>query len=298
MPLPLVLPGAHRRRSPGVDDRHARHLVRRHLPGPDELLRATSRSSPEPFLQMYPEFKLPPEQMKAWLADRTGRHRRRAISRSGSAGRSATAFRSRATICRSRSSGDAWEFNIDGIYDGADGRRQDAVLLPLRLPRREPAASATGQVGWYVVKIDDPSQAAADGADARRDVRQLVGRDEDDDREGVHRGFAKQIGDIGAIMIAIARRRAVHDPAGRRQHDGAVGARADQRAGGAQDARASPTAGSCAGARRVAAHRGPRRRRSGWRVAWLDRRSAAIRPAACCRRFVLPAARPRDRRRR
>ena len=49
--------------------------------------------------------------------------------------------------------------------------------------------------------------------------------------KGFVEGFAKQIGDIGAIMIAILVGGALHDAAGRGQHDGAVGARAHQRAG-------------------------------------------------------------------
>ena len=62
--------------------------------------------------------------------------------------------------------------------------------------------------------------------------------------KGFVEGFANQIGDIGAIMIAILVGRALHDSAGRRQHDGAVGARAHERAGRAQDARLLRTARS------------------------------------------------------
>ena len=59
-------------------------------------------------------------------------------------------------------------------------------------------------VGWYVVKIDDPSQAPQMAAKLDCDVRELAGGDQDDDRERrSSQGFAKQIGDIGAIMVAI-----------------------------------------------------------------------------------------------
>ena len=107
----------------------------------------------------------------------------------------------------------------------------------------ENRARRDGQVGWYIVKIDDPAQAAEIARDARRAVRELVGRDQDRDREGVPAGLRNQIGNIGAIMIAILVGRVVHAILARGgQHDGAVGARADQRARGAEDARVLRTA--------------------------------------------------------
>ena len=103
MPLPRRLPGpsaagARRRRG------HAPDVVRRHLPGSAELLRATSRSSRSAFLEIYPEFILPPDQVKAWLADRqgaiVGEGARRAVRledrRSRSAARAPSTSRSRA----------------------------------------------------------------------------------------------------------------------------------------------------------------------------------------------------------
>ena len=95
---------------------------------------------PEPFLKIYPEFKLPPDQMKAWLADRQG-----AIVGVDLAKRFGWKIGDRiplqGTIWQPKQ-GQVWEFNIVGIYDGDARRRQDAVLLPLRLPRREPRVRA------------------------------------------------------------------------------------------------------------------------------------------------------------
>ena len=114
----MPLPESYGERSPDDrrrEGRHARELVRRLLPGDHELLRQHGGRA-RSWLRMYPEFQVPDDQKKAWLADRAGRHRRRRSRRSDSAGRSAIASRS-----RPRSSGDRttwrWEFNIDGIYD-------------------------------------------------------------------------------------------------------------------------------------------------------------------------------------
>ena len=106
--------------------------------------------------------------MKAWLADRQG-----AIVGVDLAKRFGWKIGDRmplkGTIYRPKNGGDTWEFNIVGIYDGEPGVDKTQLLLPLRLPRREPAASTgAGTVGWYVVKIKDASQSKRDGADLRR----------------------------------------------------------------------------------------------------------------------------------
>ena len=72
---------------------------------------------PEPFMKIYPEYKLPPEQMKAWLDDRQG-----AIVGVDLARRFGWKIGDRipigATIWQPRGGGTTWEFNIVGIYDG------------------------------------------------------------------------------------------------------------------------------------------------------------------------------------
>ncbi len=99
---------------------------------------ATIALEPEPYFEMYPEIHLPPEQMKAWLADRQG-----AVVGRDLANRFGWKIGDRipiqATIYQHKSSGNTWEFNLVGIYDGGAGCRQDQFLLPLRLSGRRPA---------------------------------------------------------------------------------------------------------------------------------------------------------------
>ncbi|MGE4054395.1 MAG: ABC transporter permease, partial [Vicinamibacterales bacterium] len=75
---------------------------------------------PEPFMAIYPEYQLPPEQMKAWLADQQG-----AIVGRDLAERFGWSVGDRipiqATIWQPKDGGSTWEFIIVGIYDGADG---------------------------------------------------------------------------------------------------------------------------------------------------------------------------------
>ena len=113
-----------------------------------------------------------------------------------------------------------------------------------------------GIVGWYVVRLADPDARRRGDRGDRRAVRQLAVRDQDRDREGVRRLVRQADGQHRAAHPDHRRRRLLHAPAGDRQHDGDLGARADRRARGAQDDRLLRPARPRPGAGRV----GPDRR--------------------------------------
>lgn len=156
---------------------------------------------PEPFLKIYPEFELPPDQYKAWLADRQG-----AIVGVDLAKRFGWKLGDRipiqATIWQPKQGGQVWEFNIVGLYDGAPG--VDKTQLFFRYDYLdENRADGEGLVGWYIVKIADPSQAQAMGATFDGMFANSPAETKTTTEKGFVEGFAKQVGDIGAIMIAI-----------------------------------------------------------------------------------------------
>src|SRR5262245_31114693 len=70
---------------------------------------------PEPFMKVYPEFRVPPEEIKAWLGDRQG-----ALVGKDLAARFGWKVGDRipltGTIWQPKH-GDTWEFNVSGIYD-------------------------------------------------------------------------------------------------------------------------------------------------------------------------------------
>jgi putative ABC transport system permease protein len=71
---------------------------------------------PEPYLKLMPEFKVPPEQVKAWAAHRQGALVGRDIAaRYG--WKIGDRIPIRATIWVPKE-GSTWYFNVDGIYDG------------------------------------------------------------------------------------------------------------------------------------------------------------------------------------
>jgi len=156
---------------------------------------------PEPFMKIYPEYTLPPEQIKAWLADRQG-----AIVGVDLARRFGWKIGDRipigATIWQPKGGGQTWEFNIAGIYDGEQG--VDKTQFFFRYDYLdENRAGGNGLVGWYVVKIADASQSQAMGATFDAMFENSDAETKTTTEKGFVEGFANQVGDIGAIMIAI-----------------------------------------------------------------------------------------------
>ena len=156
---------------------------------------------PEPFLRVYPEYRLPADQIRAWLSDRQG-----AIVGRDLADRFGWKIGDRipltGTIWQPKQ-GEAWEFNISGIYDGADG--VDKTQFFFRYDYLDEGRAAWGGlVGWYVVKIADPANAVELSRTFDEMFANSAAETKTTTEKGFVESFAKQIGDIGAIMIAIS----------------------------------------------------------------------------------------------
>ena len=155
---------------------------------------------PEPFMKIYPEFKLPPDQAKAWLADRQG-----VIVGADLAKRFGWKIGDRiplvGTIWQPKQ-GQVWTFNVAGIYDGEQG--VDKTQFFFRYDYLdENRARGEGLVGWYVVKIADASQAQQMAAKFDAMFANSSSETKTTTEKGFVEGFAKQVGDIGSIMVAI-----------------------------------------------------------------------------------------------
>jgi putative ABC transport system permease protein len=156
---------------------------------------------PEKFMQIYEEFQLPPDQMKAWLADRQG-----AIVGRDLADRFGWSIGDRiplqATIWQPKGGGTTWEFNVVGIYDGADGIDKTQFFFRYDY-LDENRVLGEGSVGWYVVKIADPSRSQALAAQFDDMFANSSFETKTTTERGFAESFANQVGDIGAMMIAI-----------------------------------------------------------------------------------------------
>ena len=158
----------------------------------------------ETWFQMYPEFTVPPDQMKAWLADRQG-----AIIGSTLANRFNWKVGDRvplqATIF-ARPDGRAWEFNISGIYDSPI-KGTDKTQLFFHWNYLNEAVRNTqfaNQVGWYVVKVNNPDESPVVAKKIDEMFANSPTETKTDSEKNFVAGWAKQIGNISLMTQLIA----------------------------------------------------------------------------------------------
>ncbi len=157
--------------------------------------------NPEPFLAMYPEYVLPEDQKQAWLATRTG-----AVVGRTLAERFEWSIGDRVPLTSPiwpREGDAAWEFEIVGIYDGAKKSTDTSGFFFRYDYFDEGRSRGEGLVGWYMVRVDDPDRAAqiAEAIDA--EFANSPHETKTEPEGAFAQGFVQQMGNIGAILIAI-----------------------------------------------------------------------------------------------
>lgn len=96
-----------------------------------------------------------------------------------------------------------WEFEIVGIYH-AEEKNADEASMFFRYDYFEEARQKNkGQVGWYIIRISDPDKAAAVAAAIDKDFENSPYETKTQPEGAMAKGFAQQIGDIGAIVMAV-----------------------------------------------------------------------------------------------
>lgn len=157
---------------------------------------------PEEFMKMYPEYKLPKEQMDAWLKTRTGAIAGRSIAnRFG--WKVGDKIPLMATYWRSKKTDRLWTFDLVGIYDGARKETDTSSFYFRHDYFDEMRAGGEGMIGWYIIKVKDPKHAedVAKAIDAEFANSPFETKTE---TEGAFvKGFAEQAGNIGAIVIFV-----------------------------------------------------------------------------------------------
>jgi putative ABC transport system permease protein len=156
---------------------------------------------PELFLQIFGEFRVPPDQAAAWLKDRQG-----AIAGRDLANRFGWKIGDRIPLIGTLyqpKQGVAWDFNLVGIYDAEAGADNSQFFFHYAY-LDENRANNEGVVGWYVVKIADPAQAVALSRTFDDMFANSSAETKTTTQKGFIDGFAKQVGDLGAIVIAVS----------------------------------------------------------------------------------------------
>ncbi len=157
---------------------------------------------PEEFLEMYPEFLLTEEEKARWLETRTG-----AVAGRVTADRFGWKVGDRipiqATAWTHSGGKRTWEFELVGIYEGAEKGTDTSNFLFRHDYFDEARDFGRGQVGWYYVRVEDPDKAV-DVAKAIDDQFANSPFETKAETEGAFlKAFADQVGDIGTIIMAV-----------------------------------------------------------------------------------------------
>jgi len=157
---------------------------------------------PEELFDMFPEYIISDEQKAAWLATRSG-----VIVGRGLAERFGWKLGDRipinATIWTKKDGGRTWEFDIVGIYDGAE-KGTDTSQFFIRYDFfDETRQNGTGLVGWYTVRVSDPDKAAEVAAAIDAEFANSANETKAEPEGAFIQGFANQIGNIGFIIMSI-----------------------------------------------------------------------------------------------
>jgi len=157
---------------------------------------------PECMLRMYPEFAMPEEQKKAWIADRQG-----AIVGRQTAAKFGWKVGDRiplqATIWRKQDNSQNWEFNLDGIYSGTEQGTDETQFFFHYKYFDESRQFAQGNVGWYVVRIANASQAPQIAAALDEQFANSPAETKTTTEKAFVQAFANQVGNIALIVRSI-----------------------------------------------------------------------------------------------
>lgn len=157
---------------------------------------------PEELFDMFPEFILSDEHKAAWLETRSG-----AVAGRGLAERFGWKVGDRipinATIWNKKDGGRTWEFDLVGIYDGAEKGTDTSQLFFRYDFFDETRAMGEGMVGWYTVRVEDPDRAAEVAAAIDAEFANSATETKTEPEGAFIQGFANQIGNIGFIIMSI-----------------------------------------------------------------------------------------------
>jgi putative ABC transport system permease protein len=157
---------------------------------------------PEEYLAMYPEILLSGAARAPWLKTRSGAIAGRQIAeRFG--WKVGDRIPIQATVWTRKGGESTWEFDLVGIYDGAD-RGTDTTMFLFRHDFFEESRQfGQGQVGWYTVRIAEPERAAEVAAAIDAEFANSPYETKTEAEGAFLQGFADQIGDVGLIFTSI-----------------------------------------------------------------------------------------------
>jgi putative ABC transport system permease protein len=157
---------------------------------------------PKAFLDIYPEFVLPPDQKEAWLRTRTGAVAGRKLATKWH-WKVGDRIPLQGTFNRPIGGGNLWTFDLVGIYDGKQDETDTTQFFFRHDYLEENRVFGKGMTGWYYIKVKDPKNAESIAKRVDETFANSPYETKTETEKAFVKGFAEQMGNIGAIVVAI-----------------------------------------------------------------------------------------------
>jgi putative ABC transport system permease protein len=150
------------------------------------------------FRKVFPEFVVPDAQWQNFVKDRQG-----AVVGAKLAKRFGFKVGDRVPIQGTILPG-TWEFNIDAIYAGKDGNQDETQFwFQYEYFRERAPERFKSLVGWYTVRVDNPDDSPRIAKTIDTQFSNSPYETKTDTEKGFATGFAKQIGNVGALIFIV-----------------------------------------------------------------------------------------------
>lgn len=155
------------------------------------------------YMEMYPEFKIPKEQLDAFYAERTGAIVGAALAEQYG-WKIGDTIPLQATIFPTGGSNN-WSFKLVGIFRMEDAKRrgEERQLMFNWKYFDEANDYIKNQAGWFVVTLDDPDRSAQVAKAIDKLSENSDHETKTQTEQAFNQGFFKQFADIGLIVTAI-----------------------------------------------------------------------------------------------
>jgi putative ABC transport system permease protein len=160
---------------------------------------STFAADHETFFDVYPEYRIPEEQKRAWLADRTA-----IIAGKDVAARFGWKVGDRIPLQQSipyKQDGNTWEVTLAGIFDE---RSNNGNIIMRHDYLSEGSSWAQQRIGWVVSRLENPEDLPR----VAKAIDSLFANSSTETKTSSEKtwvgDFAKQVGNIGAILSAVA----------------------------------------------------------------------------------------------
>jgi putative ABC transport system permease protein len=157
---------------------------------------------PQAYFDMYPEFKIPAEQLEGFKRNRTGAVVGQELA-TQYGWKVGDRIPIQATIWTKEGGDRTWEFDLEGIFSTDDPRGSTALMLFQYDYFEEARAFGRGTVGWYILRVSkgaDPVQVA-NAIDMQ--FANSPNETETSTEAAFAQSFMKQFGNIALIVTLI-----------------------------------------------------------------------------------------------